>query len=1381
MTTSSPAYRAIAATSWLKDHNTELTELRHQLQTHNYEVISTVSDLCRHLLKIKPDFDADVDVETILNDVIQRLCLGENAQFQGVVILFDELYNYLRTWSADPVNAGGMTLQNITNVCEQHKGKITLLCLTQKSLNSYTPRQEIDSYKRLATRLELKNSTYEPIASLELVIKGLFNQRQQTAAWADFAKTHTNTLMALNVTVYRDRTGHYYQSRNWQPQDLYKHITLGCFPLHPLTTYLLCNLDFAQGRTAIQFAQSEAKHFIDHQPLLKNGRLNLINPVTLIDAFAENFKAVHSRQYSDYEHTCNKISASATPEEMTVLKGILLYNIASSFTSSTRRLLKKSETEKHEMLLETLTGFSSSRLKEVLHQLVHDRRIIFHAESDHTYRFYEGGVGVDEFFERIYEKIGNRKAGIDRVQDYLMTAEGAKYLGGETASPHQFIQDHKLAANDWQVPQWVRSDRLFRQFLTNSNALGDEMTAVLYVIADSPETLTHLNTELDQLLTPKGADLNGVQRRIVVCVSQEPASELAQMLYQLEFARKEKVQEWGAVKQQGIVIWEQTRDRLLKSLFQNSTYHCHLNHKIPAGDRKNLNLVLSALFQDLYPFVPSVANVDKMAENNTRSGKILGYICKQLLQDTLQPQSLPGAEYRNVIDPVLVTTWGMLQKASDRYILQEPTNRNLKAAWDQLSELTAVKSKDSKEVEIDKIWELFRQPPYGYNKNTFALLFTSWIAFHRSEVVLRGSFGIPKANQSIYIQTEPIKAWVNTPVFDKPKDFIDKWVSVQGKKAKSRPILVRRKVQPMPQLPASVTYGEARDRWLPDLETYLQNPDETAPIEDLKAQCADLKTAIQGINAILAVIQKTELLPSEPELTPLIDLSRGLEAPFKPMELPMVTVCPDEADVERYHKARQGLRHHLSAFVDDQGAQVATLVTIEDCHAQLNDVELYQRQVAELPGNLWRDRFTQIQQDIKHRINEITEGDQLQRAVERVERLYDSLSENATQADYDERLGEIEQQAAMIPALKIETGYQKAIAAIQGHQTDLQTQLTTWEQDYRDDLSAADAFRLNQALSNQTKRYTDPNSQARLSRLHQQLEVIILNGTLAAPPLPDPEEAAIATWRDRLTTLTAQVNASQTLSQWETCLATLHQHRQDPGADHCVAELERLEQTLRDRITQAHQDLDRYNDRLQHLTTTADLLPLRTTLLKTASTYQQSSLADRYHRLNQETDDLIQLLQLYEQTHKRTPQDCDDLRQRLDGWLNQVQLSDTLNGHFNRLSQGLAETRDRLRHHQETQAQHWLKTLGDQVTTLMEDTNPQHRSHQAQVLLSQITQNRAKHSSYLTHQLRESLDHITHHCQSLINLNTSHEIERLFQTLAPPERQTLYQRLQTYL
>src|ERR1035438_4872438 len=269
------------------------------LESDGYREIPTVKDISRHLNGFPIDFGSDLSVEEILQDLLQKLCKGPDRRYQGILILFDELNVYLQSWALNPATAGGVTLQNITNICENNKGDIALVCFTQikpSHASALPPNSlEVRDYKKLTSRLELGPSTYEPMASLELVLDNLINAQQHDRL-QEFMTIWRGGIQRDSERVFKWCA--VYEQRRWPFTDFLQHLGIGSFPLHPLAAYLLCNLDFMQGRTAIQFVKENVKQFISSQSAEKDGFLNYLQPVELVDAFRSNLSG--HPQYPDF-------------------------------------------------------------------------------------------------------------------------------------------------------------------------------------------------------------------------------------------------------------------------------------------------------------------------------------------------------------------------------------------------------------------------------------------------------------------------------------------------------------------------------------------------------------------------------------------------------------------------------------------------------------------------------------------------------------------------------------------------------------------------------------------------------------------------------------------------------------------------------------------------------------------------------------------------------------------------------------------------------------------------------------------------------------------------------------------------------------------------
>lgn len=1081
-----------AAEAYLKEKENpegDLDTIMELLREDNYQVISRVKEISRQLTGtgLPLDFDVDIDVEEILSNVITRLCTGENRLFQGILILFDELYNYLQLWANDPVRAGSTTLQGITNICERFKGKIALLSFSQRRPKSVSPSKHLEDYNRLASRLELLPATYEPAASLELVLYHLLVQQDKTSIWQDFFQKWRDTLTALNTEIYQNRTANYYKSRNWEPPKFFTQITLGCFPLHPLTSYLLCNLDFTQGRTAIQFVQTDVTEFIQEQPVETNNSVNFIYPITLVDAFADNFQSSDYSAYSAYIYAHDSIVASADIEELTVLKALFLY-----YASVSVGKLTKLNSERHEKLLGLLTGMSESKLKEILEKLSKEREVIYYNAADNAYRFYSGGVSIQDLRKRIEEEVGNKRPGIERVREFCQS--NLRLFGASiNVTPTQFVDQNKLNGSDWLFKCEVYTAANLRKVLNNQQSQTDEIGTVAYVVAETSEELVSLKSEMNQLLTLPASDLTSIKRKIAVAVASQPVEEIARLLLMLEYAKRKSVQEFGAALTQLQQQLEQQINNKIKELFNSCTYYCHVLDKVPVGDRTNSSRVTSILLQDLYPLVAPQEKNDKIALKSTKGGEIIGYTCKLLLNND-KSQVFPNKSYNNLIESVFVKSWRMLKLDSgSKYSVQVPIQANVKAAWDKISDLTKLGNKSEKIIDIAKIWETLSKPPYGYNEYTFTILFAGWLVFHRSEVFLKGGFGIPqKSSEQVTILTKPVKDWTSTNIFDKPKDFIQKWVL-----NKYRPLLIRRQPITCPEVPNSVNYDQAQ-QFIIEIDDYLSNVPDPGKVHEITDIKQKLSNGVKGINQRLTPVSQAESLfcveNSAVDIEQLLQICTELQDKIPVISEKSLSIHPTTQQETKREEVLQVAIEKIGDIIEDKIQQVQSLRIEADCtdyQANINKLISLIQSANYLPSRF----IEQLQNSLtsaNNKLLEITEQSKNDSCLQQIQRLYNNISSLATQSEYLDAQTQIENLVATVPVAREKDIYKNIIRDLVAKQEALIQKIYDWENQYSQTMSRSSAMQLNTSINKEINRFTDEEGKQRLNNLLRRIENIIL-------------------------------------------------------------------------------------------------------------------------------------------------------------------------------------------------------------------------------------------------------------------------------------------------
>ncbi|WP_027249366.1 hypothetical protein [Planktothrix agardhii] len=1074
----------------------DLYNIIKELNQNNYRVVSTVKSISGELNNGFPiDFETDLSVERILEELITELCSRADAKYSGILILFDELNNYLQAWSTDPYNSGGLTLQNITDACENYKSKIALVCFTQIRPLKSVPNQSAEDYKKLASRLEIAESTYEPVSSLELVIKGLLDQQVNPNLWNQFCQTWDNTLFADSRKAHQtiiniDR------ERDWKLEDFQTNLTRrGCFPLHPLNSYLLCNLDFTQGRTVIQYIKENVKQFINSQPVEKNGKLNYIPAISLVDAFESNFAQLEfSRHYSEYQKAFDTIASSATEAEKAVLKGLLLFYVS-------QNKLNKSESEKHDVILSELTGLSEKETKETLDILSQKKQVIYLNTGDNTYRFYSGS-NLTEIRQEIEEEVSKKlneisvNLAVNHCQEKVET-----YFPSEKVEGTDFINQNKLLNDEWFFEYKFYNISDFKRVLNSHQVLENlEGKGIFaYVLAETLEELQDLHHQINDLLS-QAKNKNQIA---VAIPNNKPIRDICKDLLAIDIItrkRKSEKEESGTAYEQYKKQLQEKIKREVKAIIGSSTYYyyCLELDQLTTAQKQNPESVVSHLLKQLYPFVPPLNQCSTMSATSTTKTKVIKYLAKSLLEhNNFNTKSLDNS-YKNLIDAVCVQSWALFKITSQEYSVQIPTNKNVREAWDKISQLTELEDKPKKYVPISKIWLELSAPPFGYNEYTFTMLFSGWIAYHRSEVMLQGNFGIPKnSKEQVSPQEKSIKNWATTNVFDNPKYFVDKWILAPGK----TPRLIRSQTVACPEIPVTIDYNKA-EKLIKEIDQFINSADpDPAKVEEIKLKRKQLSDEVKKINDWFKPVEEAENLPDNVNLETLLKLYPSLQqqpkninlaSPLKSDSIDSIVVNRTSQQKQRQADALEKVQDKIEEMVIQLSEKSESLKTQQEYGRYQGELETAIEKITQvsLPSHLIKTLNYSL--DVATRkLDEIQHQTEIKDCLEKINLRYNSLSTNASQEDYIKALSEIENLTNNLEIVKQESQYQTIIQDIESQQTDLETTLKIWSEKLTG-ITKNEALKLSQEVSQQKNRFTQIESAQRVNQILEQLNPIIL-------------------------------------------------------------------------------------------------------------------------------------------------------------------------------------------------------------------------------------------------------------------------------------------------
>ncbi|MDF5738977.1 MULTISPECIES: hypothetical protein [unclassified Nostoc] len=791
-------------------------------------------------------------------------------------------------------------------------------------------------YLKIASRLAPKDgTTYDnPTSSLELVIENLLLTKNNSI-WQTFCSQWDNTLRTEAETAFEGRIK-IYKNKGWSFEEFYTHLSKGCFPLHPLTAYLLCNLDFTQDRTAIQFIKGYVKNFIETQPVENAGKLNYIYPIALVDTFIENFS--NSSLYNHYKKAVDLVADAENGDELMVIKALFLYEASGE-------KLTKADQEEHQEILVTLTGLTKLRLQTALDKLEKERDLIYHRPEIKLYRFCEG-INPKVIQEEIEEKIRNQTTSINDVVAYCDKINILRqHPSNNIITATQFVKDNKLVGEDWRFERKIYSLEKFIKALENNRILRDtkEKGILAYVLTDTQEELQEFRNTVANYLCK-----SPIKNYIAVAISREETGNLARVILQIKTLEETNAADKRlSVKayQEQLQRWQEEANTRLTRLLNNCTYHCVEIEKIPSAKQRKAQRVISLLLQDLYPFVPPVDEIDKMRSGHLTGRKIIRWTATQIFIEDSFTQNVTDHSYRTVIDQIFVKLWGLLKKTSDKYIVQEPTHEKIRAAWDKISEMTDLEGLPEKIIDLEKIWQVLSGERYGYSEYNFTILLSGWLAIHRKELSLRGKTTLDSKTLNATLKTQSLKDWGNTDILQDPTKFVHDWIVKQKSK------LIRRQQAEMPISASLINYYDQAQEYLEVVAAFLEfnEPDELEK-EELTKNRKQIGAAVAEIGKWLQPVQAVEKLPDEAQLTALLPLYPQLRS-----RSPDTSILPTQQQRDRFSQAFQTISNKIDQLVAAENKRAESLSTEQACNTykiEIQGIIDQITQIADLPPHL---------------------------------------------------------------------------------------------------------------------------------------------------------------------------------------------------------------------------------------------------------------------------------------------------------------------------------------------------------------------------------------------------------------------------------------------
>lgn len=338
--------------------------------------------------------DEGVSASLVLDTLLQECC-GLHGQFDSIVILFDEFGRFLEYVSANPAASGDSALQQIFESVQNAEGTIQFVGFIQSDIKSYLQRVDKSSnISRYIDRYDAGEKIYLS-SNLETIFANLLEKKD----------THVFKQMVIDrLDAEEDRQRVLFEHLKqwlsmhgiWKEWRDYRRIILEeIYPLHPISTYLLCNLtDWLQSRSSLTLLSEKVRSMGNCE--LDEGRpLPLIYPVDLLkgEFFNELLNAEEQgRQRSQFCILLNSIYCKFDTKLTDDARSVLIANLII-------RICRFRFEQREELLLAIgeCTGLARDRVDAAVQLLEDEYAVLSYDDRLICFDFVADSVGANEF------------------------------------------------------------------------------------------------------------------------------------------------------------------------------------------------------------------------------------------------------------------------------------------------------------------------------------------------------------------------------------------------------------------------------------------------------------------------------------------------------------------------------------------------------------------------------------------------------------------------------------------------------------------------------------------------------------------------------------------------------------------------------------------------------------------------------------------------------------------------------------------------------------------------------------------------------------------------------------------------------------------------
>lgn len=695
--------------------------------------------------------------------VAKETYCGNGKPFAGILILFDEFGRYLEFAVQKPHVAGSGSLQQLFECVQSNEDKVFLTCFIQYELKAYISRvapELREDVNRYVTRYDAVRKV-RLSTNIETVIANLLEKKDPKFIKEQIASEDSQKIHSFMKRYFPDLRNH----SLWMNQELFEKIVhQGCWPIHPLSTWVLYKLSTVgkslQQRSALSLLAEVYNNF--EQLDISNGRIivptDFCNEAMISEFLASERYGQQGAIAHAYENVINKYQHELSNNEKNILKAVLM---------SAKIGYKVNSKEECCELLSVFSGLDNKTAQKAIELLEREYAVLDWNEQLRQYEITGDAVPRRAFLSYLEGKVSD----IDNATREDIFIQNYKKWAQKEVYNTDFGPNNIVATKDWNYNisfsnvsflegQVEYAIRTWRDAINTDDPKGQ----LIYCYVGPQSNIDTIKNNTLEMLK-KSFIKNKVEwdkgAPISIIFLHDKDGIFGQKIAEY-WVLQERMDDEDIKKYANFIL---ERKSILEKELENQFNELEKDRNIVFATEKNIQIsriknMLTNLFEVIYPqIIPFDFDGFHTAKGNAAKDSQL--FTKELIVGRLDKEWIAtcNQKQRNRAHNVLVVSWGIFEE--DGSVRLKPTNNAVRVIIELLDEkLTkAANDEEKQSINLGEVMRLLCAPPFGCNIASGGLLLALFIGRRKERLNLL------KNNQPISIEN-----WLQDAM---PKNFFD--------------------------------------------------------------------------------------------------------------------------------------------------------------------------------------------------------------------------------------------------------------------------------------------------------------------------------------------------------------------------------------------------------------------------------------------------------------------------------------------------------------------------------------------------------------------------------------------------------------------------------